>query len=172
MNESTSYKHTHVFCFIPFDAIFMWCILLKCYTLGLQITRNVLFGYLAFITAVKHFYVLPCDWTIKLITTALHNMTDAFSWWTTWVVNVNYNSHFLASFWSVPQWPSPLRCLHLRWCGNSCCRASSSFLTVKLLKREQARILKSSIVCVAFHWRAGLAGLLCVCRNTWREIHW
>lgn len=102
---------------------------------------------------------------------SFNHVTNVFSWWTPLVVNVN-STYLLASFWTVPQWLSPLKCLHLRWCGNSCCCVSSSFPTVKLLNREQERISTSSIVCVAFHWRAGLAGLLCVCWNKWREIHW
>ena len=74
-------------------------------------------------------------------------------------------SHLLASFWTVPPWLSPLKCLHLRWCGNSCCCVSSSFPTDKLLNWEQERVSMSSIICVAFHWRAGLTGLLCLCWN-------
>ncbi|KAM7413777.1 hypothetical protein PAMA_020917 [Pampus argenteus] len=66
-------------------------------------------------------------------------------------------NQLLSKALSVPQWLSPLKCLHLRWCGNSCCRCMlSPFPTEKLLNWGKKRVSTSSTICVAFHWRAGL----------------
>uniref|UniRef100_A0A8D3DPY8 Mitogen-activated protein kinase n=1 Tax=Scophthalmus maximus TaxID=52904 RepID=A0A8D3DPY8_SCOMX len=55
---------------------------------------------------------------------------------------------------SAPQLLSPLKCLHLHWCGSSCCCVTSSFPTDKLLNWEQDGISASSLICVACHWSA------------------
>lgn len=61
----------------------------------------------------------------------------------------------------APRWPSPLKCLHHRWCGNSFYCLSSSLSTDKLT---------SAIVCTAFHWTAGLTSVVRIV--TWRVMHW
>ncbi|XP_028274669.1 serine/threonine-protein kinase NLK isoform X1 [Parambassis ranga] len=74
------------------------------------------------------------------------------------------HNQLLSKALSAPQWLSPLKCLHLRWCGNRWCGvSSSSFPTKKLLNWEQESVSMSSVVCVAFHWRGGLTGQLCLC---------
>ncbi|XP_047450537.1 serine/threonine-protein kinase NLK isoform X2 [Mugil cephalus] len=76
------------------------------------------------------------------------------------VTNPKFDDGFEKNLSSVrqvkaQQWLNLLKCHHLLWCGNSC------FPMDKLLNSEEESVsTSSSIICVAFHWIAGLQVLL------------
>lgn len=86
-------------------------------------------------------------------------ITASSTWQMSSIVNVNS-----AHFWPPPEqfhsgsalWNASISA-GVGIAAVACRRLSP---TDKLLNREQERVSTSSIVCVAFHWRAGLAGLL------------